>query len=275
MNLISRMAESVRDVRDNKTVLMAMIRRNTAGRYKSSYVGFIWHMLLPILMIAVLTITFTYIRPRPLEDFWIYLSAGMFPVTFISSSLRGRAIISNSKYITKMKMPREIVVISSVVTDFLAVVFAYMFIIIIIMLSGQPVYWPGFLMLPVELFLMLVFALGCSFLISTVTVFVKDVGYLMSILMRLVIWITPTFFLASEAKGILDTIVWYNPFTYYVETFHDIIYYGTFPHLEYLALSAILAVVMLLIGCYVFFRYEKRFPEVLRWRMISSSGSGA
>ena len=263
MNIFARMRQSVHDVYDNRTILWALVRRNTAGRYKSTYVGFVWHMLLPILMIAVLTITFSYIRPRAMEDFWIYLSAGMFPVTFMSSCLRGRAIISNSKYITKMKIPREIVVISSVISEFLGVAFAYLVIIIIILLSGQYVNWYGAMMLPIGLLLMIVFSLGCSFLVSTVAVFIPDVGYFMSIAMRLVIWITPTFFLASEAQGLLALIVWYNPFTYFVEVFHDILYYGMFPHTEYLAMCTILAIVMLFVGSYVFFRYEKKLPEVL------------
>ena len=132
-----------------------------------------------------------------------------------------------------------------------------------ILLAGQPVNWLGMAMIPVGLFLMFIFCIGCSFLVSTVTVFVKDIGYLMSVVMRLVFWITPTFFLVSEAKGLLKAIVWYNPFTYYVEMFHDILYYGIFPHVEYLCMSIILAAVMFLIGAYVFFRYEKKFPEVL------------
>ena len=263
MNIFSRLAKSARDVYDNRTILMAMVRRNTAGRYKSSYIGFAWHLLLPVLMIIVLYITFSSIRPRPMEDFWIYLSAGMFPIMFISASLRGRAVTANAKYITKMKFPREIVVISSVLTDFLSVVFAYVFIIMVILLAGQPVNWLGMAMIPVGLLMMFVFCVGCSYLVSTVTVFVKDIGYLMSVVMRLVFWITPTFFLVSEAKGLLRTIVWYNPFTYYVEMFHDILYYGIFPHAEYIAVSAVLSVGFLLIGSAVFFHYEKRFPEML------------
>ncbi len=263
INIFTRLIQSAHDIHANKTILLALIRRNTAGRYKSSYVGFIWHLLLPVLMIVVLTITFTYIRPRAMEDFWIYLSAGIFPVSFISSCLRGRAIISNANYITKMKIPREIIVIASVITEFLGVVFAYVAIIIVILMSGQYVNWYGMAMLPVEMLLMFIFSLGCSYLISTITVFIKDVGYLMSILMRLVIWITPTFFLASEAKGLLATIVWYNPFTYYVEVFHDILYYGMFPHAEFLGMSLILAVTFFMIGAFVFFTYEKKFPEVL------------
>ena len=263
MNIFSRLGQSVKDIYNNRVILMAMIRRNTAGRYKSTYVGFIWHLLYPVLMIVVLTITFTYIRPRPLEDFWIYLSAGMFPVTFMSASLRGRAIVANANYITKMNFPREIVVLANVLTDFLGVVFAYICIIIVILLSGQYVNWLGMMMLPVELLLMMLFATGSSFLVSTITVFIKDVGYFMTIAMRLVIWITPTFFLASEAAGLLDLIVWYNPFTYFVEVFHDILYYGTFPHLEFISMSIILSAGMFLIGAAVFFHYEKKFPEVL------------
>lgn len=263
MNIFARIAQTVRDVYDNRIILMALVRRNTAGRYKSSYVGFLWHLLLPVLTIVVLTITFTYIKPRPIEYFWIYLSAAMFPVTFMSSSLRGRAIVANSKYITKTSMPREIVVLASVLTDFITVVFAYLVIIIVILLSGQYINWFGAAMLPVELLLMFIFSLGCAYLISTITVFISDVGYFMSVAMRLVVWVTPTFFFAEEAVGLLGIMVWYNPFTYFVEVFHDILYYGIFPHTSYLIISAVLAVGTFLVGSYVFYHYEDRFPEVL------------
>ena len=263
MNIFARIWKSMKDVYDNRIILMALVRRNTAGRYKSSYRGFLWHLLLPVLTIVVLTITFTYIKTRPIENFWIYLSAAIFPVTFMSSSLRGRAIVQNSRYITKSNMPREIVVIASVLTDFISVVFAYMVIIIVILAAGQPVNWAGFGMLPVELALMFIFSLGCSFLISTITVFISDVGYFMSVFMRLVVWITPTFFFAEDAVGLLGIMVWYNPFTYFVEVFHDILYFGVFPHTTYLLLSVILAFGTLLVGSWLFFHYEDRFPEVL------------
>ncbi|MBE6527827.1 MAG: ABC transporter permease [Thermoplasmata archaeon] len=261
--VLMRIAQSMKDVWENRTILLAMIRRNTAGRYRNTYMGFAWHLLLPVLMIVVMYITFTNIRTRAIEDFWVYLSSGVFPIMFISASLRGRAVLNNAKYITKMKFPREIVVIASVITDFLSVVFAYVIIIMVILLAGEPVNWYGMALIPVELMLMLIFCIGCSMLISTVTVFVKDIGYFMSVMMRLVFWITPTFFLISEAKGVLRDIVWYNPFTYFVETFHKILYYDIVPDPFYIAVSTALAAGFLLLGSFVFFRCEKRFPEVL------------
>ena len=113
------------------------------------------------------------------------------------------------------------------------------------------------------IFLMLIFSLGCSFLVSTATVFVSDVGYFMSVAMRLAVWVTPTFFFVEDATGLLGVIVRYNPFTYFVEVFHDILYFGVFPHAEYLVMSVILALGTFLVGAYVFFHFERRFPEVL------------
>ena len=53
MNIFSRIAKSFKDVYENRIILLAMIRRSTAGRYKNSYLGFAWHLLTPILMIIV------------------------------------------------------------------------------------------------------------------------------------------------------------------------------------------------------------------------------
>ncbi|MBO7205693.1 MAG: ABC transporter permease [Candidatus Methanomethylophilaceae archaeon] len=262
-NPFVRTYQSIKDIYANRVILLALIRRNTAGRYKSTYIGFGWHLLMPVLMIIVLHIVFDSIRARPLEDFWIYLSAGMFPITFISSCLRGRAIQANARYITKMKFPREIVVLASAITEFISVVFAYVVIIMVILLSGQHVNWYGMFMIPVQLALMFIFGYGCSLLVSTVTVFVKDVGYILSVAMRLVFWLTPTFFLISEATGVLEKIVWYNPFTYFVETFHQVLYYGTLPEWWMLGVCAILAAVFYLLGEAVFNRYQSKLPEVL------------
>lgn len=262
-NPFVRISQSIKDIYANRVILLALIRRNTAGRYKSTYIGFGWHLLMPLLMIIVLHIVFDSIRARPLEDFWIYLSSGMFPIMFISSCLRGRAIQANARYITKMKFPREIVVLASVVTEFISVVFAYVIIIMVILLSGQHVNWYGTFMIPLQLMLMFVFGYGCSLLVSTITVFVKDVGYILSVAMRLVFWLTPTFFLVSEATGLLEKIVWFNPFTYFVETFHQVLYYGGLPELWMIGVCVALAATFFMLGEAVFNKFQDKLPEVL------------
>ena len=263
MESVNRFFGLCKEIWDNRVVMMAMVRRNTAGRYKSTFIGFGWHLLMPILTIMVLNLVFGTIRPKPIADFWIYLSAGMFPVTFMSGCLRGNAIKSNANYIKKMYFPKEIVILADVIAQMLTLVFAYLVIIIIIMSAGQPVNWGGMGFLIVELFLMFLFGIGCSMIMSTVSVFIKDIGYLASVMMRLVVWVTPTFFLVSEAKGLLATIVWCNPFTYFVEVYHDILYYNIFPETYLILWSVGLAIGVLAAGWTIFAHYKDRFAEVL------------
>lgn len=262
-NQFARIKYTANEIYKSRGILLALIRRNTAGRYKSTYVGFAWHLLLPVLMIVVIYIVFENIRTRPVEDFWIYLSSGIFPIMFISNCLRGKAVISNAKYLTKMHFPREIVVLASVITEFLGVVFAYVVVITVILLSGQYVNWWGMLAIPFGLLFLFIFGLGCSMIVSTVTVFVKDVGHLMSVLMRLVFWLTPTFFMIDEIKGVLKEIVMYNPFTYYVETFHQVLYYEGLPEGWMVLVCIVLSITFFLIGEALFNKYQDRFPEVL------------
>ncbi len=262
-SFFGNMAYVFRDIYDNRIILSAMIKRSAAGRYKSSALGFAWNMVAPLLTLLVMYIVFTTIRTRPIPDFWIYLCAGMFPVTFMSGCLKGRAILNNATFITKMKFPREIVVIADTLMQLLSVVMVYLVVVIVILSYGEEMNWVGALMIPVMLFVMFVFGLGCSFLLSTVCVFVRDLGHFMAIAMRLVVWITPTFFLVSEATGVLATLVWYNPFTYFVEVFHDLLYYTGDTNPEQVLICCLLAVVTFLIGWAVFEHYKDRLPEVL------------
>ena len=61
-NPFVRTYQSIKDIYANRVILLALVRRNTAGRYKSTYIGFGWHLLMPVLMIIVLHIVFDSIR---------------------------------------------------------------------------------------------------------------------------------------------------------------------------------------------------------------------
>lgn len=246
-----------------RDVTLSLIRRNIAGRYKSTALGFAWNLITPVALICIFNLVFGTIRPKPIADFWIYLSAGMFPVTFMSGCLRGNAITSSANFVKKMSFPREILVFSNVLSQFVTLVFAYLIVIIIILFMGQEVNWVGMAILPFALLIMLFFGFGCCFLVSTATVFVKDIANLASLIMRLVIWITPTFFLVSDATGLLEAIIWWNPFTYFVEIFHQIIYYKMVPELNLVITAICITVVTFVIGRIYFAKMEDRFPEVL------------
>ena len=55
-------------------------------------------------------------------------------------------------------------------------------------------------------------------------------------------FLTPMYFVARDATGLLGKIIWFNPFTYYIESFHQMLYYGVMPDMHYVMVCAILPI---------------------------------
>jgi len=113
------------------------------------------------------------------------------------------------------------------------------------------------LLLPLFIALSFIFALGCVFLLSSITVYIRDVQYVISSLSIAFFVLTPMRYMASDAQGLMSTVIWYNPLTYYIEATHDLLYWCTVPDLTTFIICTSLSFTMFIIG-YLTFRFLKR-----------------
>ena len=171
-------------------------------------------------------------------------------------------IVNNSGMIKKMYFPREIIVLAQVLSAFIIMILGYIVIMVTIVISGHS-FTVSALMLPVFFTLLLLFVLGYTLFFSAITVYVRDVQYFLTSISMAFFFMTPMYFTLDNVSGLLSKIVWFNPFTYYVEALHQIIYYGNLPSLNITILCAALPVVSLLIGAYTFHRLKSGFAERL------------
>lgn len=247
-----------------RTLLYSMVVRNLKGKYRNSALGFAWHFITPAISIILFYIVFTGLRATSIEDYWAYLCVGMFPFTFFQTNLSGGAgcIVANGAMIKKMYFPREIVVLSQVISTFITLLFAYVGVIILIVIAGMSV-TSAILLLPVIMVLSVVFATGYVLLFSSINVFKRDVEHFIVAVSRVLFWITPIFYMASEVTGILADVIKYNPFAYFIEAYQDVLYFGIVPGATDLAVCTVLAIVALLIGGIVFSKLKGRFAEEL------------
>ncbi|MCQ2085597.1 MAG: ABC transporter permease [archaeon] len=241
-----------------------MVERNLKGRYRNSAIGIVWNILMPVLLILAVWLVFSQVKTYHSEaDFWLYLSVGMFAMTTCSSCLRGRVFFTNASYVKKIAIPRWVEVLSDVLAQFVTLIISFVLLIIIAAISGHVFDVTAVLFLPLAFILLFVMCLGCSFLFSTLNVVSNDIGHIMSIISRIAVWLTPVFFFMSETSELLRTVATCNPFTYFVEVLHQIIYWGEIPDLAYLGLAALIAFVFFAFGWVVFSRYEKNLAEML------------
>lgn len=261
MNTIRQDLEEIYQAR---SILRSLVVKNLIGRYKNSAMGFLWHFFTPIMMMFVYYIVFTTVRINPIPDFWIYLSSGLFPFSFMMNNLTGGSgcIVGNAGMVKKMYFPREIIVLSQVISTFIIMLIGYAIILIAVIISGHG-FGVSLVLLPVIMFLMLVFVLGYTLMFSALTVYARDVQYFLSTISMALFFLTPMYCTLDSTSGILSLVMHINPLSYFIEAFHYSIYFGTFPDPMTTIMCVLLPTASLSIGVFIFRHLKGGFAERL------------
>ena len=246
-------------------LFVGLVSNNFKGRYSNSIFGYLWHVINPLIQILIYYMVFSQLMGRDIENYWVYLSVGVFSYNFFSSALNAGtgAITSQRNMITKMSFPREVLVFSSVGVSLITFVISYSILIALIGISGLiPNPWT-LLLVPFVIIMETIFVTGLSLASSALNVYYRDVSYGIHILTMMLMFLTPIFYMGSMGSNILEAVQIVNPICYYVEAFHDIIYFGTVPDIVSICVGVMYAVFVFIAGLMLFKRLEKRFAEKL------------
>ena len=232
-------------------------------RYKGTYLGFLWNVLEPILTFLILYVVFTSIRERS-GDFGIYLLTGivMYHV-FARGTLNGLASFHNNKnFIITLNINREFypaIAVGSVTLTTLvevAVLFA-----LFPFFQFTPDITALLIFLPVLLILLLV--LGLTYLLSVISVFLKDIQPLWAVIVHVIFFISPIFWYVKDVDGILLDILKINPVGQIIELTHHIVVFGQIPPLNDWLNTLAIVLGILFFGFFVFKKYQNKIAEEL------------
>ena len=262
---ISSVKNNIKDIYESRNILRSLIHKELFGHYRNSILGFGWHFVMPMILMVIYYVVFTAVRQNSMPDFWVFIASALFPFNFMMTNLTGGAgtIVSASGMIKKMYFPREIIVLSKIISSFIIMLMGYGVILCIVAISGYPLELAPLLILPAILLLMGLFVTGYCLFFSSITVYIRDVQYILSSISIAFFFGTPMYFTADSVSGLFGTIIWFNPFTYYVEAYHQLIYYGTIPELEIIAICTLLPAISLIVGYSVFNKLKRGFAERL------------
>lgn len=238
---------------------------NLKGQYKNSYLGFAWQFLTPAIAVLLFYVLFTSIRAVDMEDYWIYLCAGMFPFSFLTISINtgGNTFTSNSGMIKKIYFPRELFVLSKTIGGFITFLISYAIVIVLVLLSDHDVgIVPMLWLIPLSI-LSFLFAYGVDLMISSIVVYVRDLSYLITAIARIIFWGTPIFYSVDSLTGFLTWAIWINPLTFFVTAFQDCLYGCTSPEFWTLIALIIMTAFVVVAGTLVFRKLDRGFAERL------------
>lgn len=257
------MIERIKDIIEYRDMISSLVKRDLRGRYMGSALGFLWSFVNPLGQIIIYTIVFTFIFRTGLEKYYIYMVAGLIPWLFFSTALSEGSfcIRSQSEMIKKIYFPREVLPIACVTSQFVNMLFCFVVIFVILIVTGYGMNVKALLFLPLVMIIEYVMTLGGVLIVSCVTVYVRDLQQIIGLVLMAWIYATPIMYAADMIPENLRTIYTYiNPMTPIINAYHDIIYYKTMPTGD-IVISAVEAIILLVIGFVLFGHFEFGFAE--------------
>lgn len=241
-------------------ILCSLVSKDFKLKYRRSFLGVLWSVLNPLLMMVVLTAVFSTVFRFNIENFPLYLILGQTLFTFMSdaTSAAMSSIIDSAPLIKKIRINKALFPIEKV-TFALVNFMVSLIAVVAVMLFFKIAPTVNLLLLPFLLLTIFMFSLGIGLMLAALSVFFRDVMHLWSVLLTAWTYATPLFYPVEILPEWAVPIMNANPMYYYVSFFREIALYGNTPTVEQFVICLSCGVVALLVGLAVFKKQEKKF----------------
>lgn len=229
-------------------------------RYRGSVLGFLWTLLNPILLMIVLWAVFSQLRRFRMENYALYLLAGLMVWTFFQQSVNQgmQSLVKNKGLFSKIYLPKLVFPVTTVTSNL--VNFAFFLTAYLLIAAFTSVGWHTTVPLIFGVAAMLyLLSAGAALLLSTLNVFYRDFGHMIGPLLRAMFYVTPIIYPPEMLGETGMLLLRFNPVFYPTVAAKSLLYHGQMPTAEIWLGGFGWAVVSLLFGLWVFIRNEEKF----------------
>lgn len=262
------MLKNFKEIYRYREMINTMIKKDLRGRYKGSFLGFLWTFLNPLLQLFVYALVFPHVLRVEEQNYTMFVFVAIIPWTFFSTAITAgtTSVLSQSGLIKKVYFPREILPFTTTTSSFINFLLSMIIVLLALIVSGIGIS-KYIILLPIVILVLYIFSLALSFIVSAITVYVRDLQYVVNIVLMLLIYLTPILYNMDMFPESLAWVLNLNPLTHIIMGYKDILYnapiYGTVPNLTPLIWVSIASVILLVIGYLIFKKLEKKFAEEL------------
>lgn len=243
-------------------LLRELVSRDLKVKYRRSFLGYVWSLLNPLMMMTVMSIVFSFMFKSSISYFHLYLICGNTLFAFFneSTTIAMSSIVANGPLIRKVYIPKYVFPLSRVMSSFTNLTFSLAAIVLVMVISRCPFHWTA-LLFWLPLLLLMLFCVGVSLVLSAVATYFQDITHMYGVATLALTYLTPIFypvdaeFLPPFAMAIIRA----NPLYYYVTCFRQLVIYGTIPEWDIWCGCLVATIVALVVGVVVFKKLQKNF----------------
>lgn len=204
--------------RRNRILLRELIITDFKLRYQGSVLGYMWSLLKPLFLFAILYVVFGYFLRMggDVDHFSVYLLLGIVMWNFFTeATLQGlQSIVSRGDLIRKINFPKYIIIISSTTSALINLLFNLVVVLLFVVINGVDLHWTA-LLLPFLILEVYAFALAVAFFLAAFNVKFRDIGYLWEIFLQAAFYSTPILYsvsiIADKSRPAAEWMLTLNP----------------------------------------------------------------
>jgi len=250
-----------------------MTQREVIGRYRGSMLGLLWSFATPLLMLAIYTFVFGVVfkvRLNQVESsddqlgFALYLFSGLIVFNLFSECI-SRApglILANVNYVKKVIFPLEILPWVALGAALFHAGTSLIVLLVCLLTFGHGISW-NILWLPIILLPFLLLIMGLSWLLTSIGVFIRDVGQVVGMTLTVLLFMSPIFYPLSALPETIRNYLFLNPLTFIVEQIRAVVLLGQSPNWDCLAVYYIISFGIAWFGLLWFEKTRKGFADVM------------
>ncbi|MBQ1387598.1 ABC transporter permease [Candidatus Saccharibacteria bacterium] len=258
----------------NRVLLAELTKTDFKLRYQGSVLGYLWALLRPLMMFAILYVVFAKLLKfgGDIPHYPVYLLCGTTMWSFFTecTSQGIQAMIARGDLIRKISFPKYIVVVSATLTAVINMLINLVVIIIFALINGVEFSWTWFLV-PLSLIELYVLSLGISFLLGAINVKYRDITSIWDVCIQALFYAIPIIYpvaMVAASSALAAKVILLNPIAQAIQDIrHNLITPETITTWNYISnpllefLPIILIVVVLIFAAFYFRKKSKFFAE--------------
>lgn len=259
--------------RKNRILLKELTKTDFKIRYQGSVLGYLWALLRPLLMFAILYVVFAKLLKigNGIPHYPVYLLCGTTMWSFFTecTSQGIQSIVNRGDLLRKISFPKYIVLVSATLTAVINMLINLVVIIIFALINGVTPSWSWLLAIPAILELYCL-SLGIAFLLGSINVKYRDITSIWDVLVQALFYAVPIIYpisMVASSSEIAAKIILLNPIAQAIQDIRfNLITNETITTWNYInnplvIIPILLVIVLLIAGALVFRKKSKFFAE--------------
>jgi lipopolysaccharide transport system permease protein len=245
-------------------VLRVLVERDFKLRYKRSFFGVGWSLMVPLAQLGVLYVVFNKIVPLKIPHFTAFLFTGILPWNWFQASLLASAlsVIDNRELIKQVGFPVPLLPAITVFSQFVHFLLALPIMAAFLIFDGYRLH-ASVAALPLVILFEFALILSLAYFVATLQVKFRDTQYLLGIVLFLFFYLTPVFWDDTTIPEPYQSLIRFNPVAVLLNAYRAILVRREWPDFISLLTVGIGSMMLLSLGYTLFALARNRFVEEL------------